>query len=99
VQGAADASGDHAWTLPLHRNYRRFLESTFADVKNAPDKKRGSSIIAALFLQEFVGDGSWAHLDIAGTAYLDRARDYYARIGATGYGVRLLTELGRRLAA
>jgi leucyl aminopeptidase len=99
VQGAADASGDHAWTLPLHRNYRRFLESTFADVKNAPDKKRGSSIIAALFLQEFVGDGPWAHLDIAGTAYLDRARDYYARIGATGYGVRLLTELGRRLAA
>ena len=99
VQAAADASGDHAWTLPLHRNYRRFLESSFADVKNAPDKGRGSSIIAALFLQEFAGEGPWAHLDIAGTAYLDRGRDYYPRLGATGYGVRLLTELARRLSA
>ena len=99
IQAAADASGDHAWTLPLHRNYKRFLDSTFADVKNAPDKKRGSSIIAALFLQEFSGEGPWAHLDIAGTAYLDRPRDYYGRLGATGYGVRLLTELARRLAA
>jgi leucyl aminopeptidase len=99
VQAAADASGDHAWTLPLHRSYRRFLDSTFADLKNCPDKRRGSSIIAAIFLQEFAGDEPWAHVDIAGTAYLDRARDYFPGIGATGYGVRLLTELARRLGA
>ncbi len=97
VRAAAEASGDHAWPMPLHRNYAQFNDSTFADLKNAPDKKRGSSIIAALFLQEFAGEGPWAHLDIAGTAYLDRRRDYWGHIGATGYGVRLLAELARRL--
>jgi leucyl aminopeptidase len=99
VRDAAAASGDHAWPLPLHRSYARFLESGLADVKNCPEKKRGSSIIAALFLERFAGEGPWAHLDIAGTAFLDRARDYYPRAGATGYGVRLLAELARRLAA
>ena len=98
VREAAEASGDHAWPMPLHHTYERHLESSFADLKNAPEKKRGSSIIAALFLQRFAGDGPWAHLDIAGTAFLDRGRDYYPRMGATGYGVRLLTELARGLA-
>jgi leucyl aminopeptidase len=99
VRAAADESGDHAWPMPLHPSYRRFNDSTFADLKNAPEKKRGSSIIAAHFLQEFAGQGPWAHLDIAGTAYIDRTRDYYGRVGATGYGVRLLAELARRLSA
>ena len=98
VLAAAEASGDHAWPMPLHRTYARHLESCFADVKNSPEKNRGSSIIAALFLERFAGEGPWAHLDIAGTAFLDRGRDYYPRMGATGYGVRLLAELARRLA-
>ncbi|MBW3593413.1 MAG: leucyl aminopeptidase, partial [Actinobacteria bacterium] len=59
----------------------------------------GSSIIAARFLQEFAGEGPWAHLDIASTAYLDRSRDYYTTVGATGFGVRLLTELAERTAS
>jgi leucyl aminopeptidase len=95
IRRAAEASGDHAWPFPLHRAYERFLESPYADLRNAPDKKRGSSIIAALFLREFAGAGPWAHLDIAGTAFLDRPRDYYPRVGATGYGVRLIEELAR----
>jgi leucyl aminopeptidase len=97
VRAAAAASGDRAWTFPLDRAYARHLDSVFADVRNSPDKNRGSSIIAALFLREFAGDGPWAHLDIAGTAFLDRPRDYYVTEGATGYGVRLLTELARGL--
>jgi len=96
---AAERSGDHAWPMPLHRSYGRFLESQFADVKNTPDKKRGSSTIAAVFLERFAGEGPWAHLDIAGTAYLDRGRDYYPRPGATGYGVRLIAELATALAS
>jgi leucyl aminopeptidase len=99
VRDAAEASGDHAWPMPLHRSYARHLESLFADVKNCPEKRRGSSIIAALFLERFAGEGPWAHLDIAGTAFLDRGRDYYPRLGATGYGVRLIAELARGLAA
>jgi leucyl aminopeptidase len=99
IEASAEATGDHAWRLPLHERYGRYNDSAFADLKNSSDLKQASAILAAAFLQEFVGDGPWAHLDIAGTAYLERGRgDYYTRLGATGYGVRLLAELARRLA-
>ena len=99
VQAAAEASGDHAWRLPLHERYQRYNDSPFADLKNSSDYRQAAPILAAAFLQEFAGEGPWAHLDIAGTAYLERGRgDYYTRLGATGYGVRLLAELARRLA-
>ena len=99
VLAAADRSGDHAWPLPLHPRYRRYLESTFADFTNTDAKKDGQPATAAAFLQEFVGDGPWAHLDIAGTAYLGQPRgDYLAQPGATGYGVRLIAELALSLA-
>ena len=97
VLEAAERSGDHVWPMPLHPAYARFLDSQFADLKNTPDKKRGSSSIGAAFLERFAGDGPWAHLDIAGTAYLDRGRDYYPRPGATGFGVRLIAELATAL--
>jgi leucyl aminopeptidase len=99
VREAAEASGDHAWIWPLHETYRRYIDSSFADMKNSSEYRQGSPILAARFLEEFVGEGPWAHLDIAGTAYLERGRDdYYDSGGATGYGVRLLAELARRLA-
>ena len=97
VGRAAEASGDHVWRWPAHRSYFRHIESSYADMKNCPEQKRGSSIIAALFLQEFAGEGPWAHIDMAATAFLDRARDYYEDVGATGYGVRLLAELASRI--
>ena len=99
VRAAGEASGDHVWPWPLHDSYFRYLQSPFADMKNTPEKKRGSTIIAARFLQEFAGDGPWAHVDIAGTAYLDRRRDYFSQVGATGFGVRLLTELAEGTAS
>jgi leucyl aminopeptidase len=96
---AAGATGDHAWQLPLHDTYKRLYRSPYADMKNSSDLRQAGSIYAARFLQEFAGDGPWAHLDIAGTAHLDRSRgDYYTQKGATGYGVRLLSELASRLA-
>jgi leucyl aminopeptidase len=100
VHEAAEASGDHAWVWPLHETYRRYIDSSFADMKNSSEYRQGSPILAARFLEEFTGDGPWVHLDIAGTAYLERGReDYYDCPGATGYGVRLLTELARRLSS
>ena len=97
IRAAAEESGDHAWRMPLHETYKRYIESTYADLKNSSDYRQASPILAARFLQEFVGEGPWAHLDIAGTAYLERSRDdYYGAPGATGYGVRLLAELARR---
>jgi leucyl aminopeptidase len=100
IEAAARASGDHAWRLPLHERYHRYNDSAFADLKNSSDYRQASPILAAAFLETFAGEGPWAHLDIAGTAYLERGRgDYYSRLGATGYGVRLLTELARRLSS
>ena len=65
--------------------------------RRCASRSRGSSIIAALCLEQFVGEGPWAHIDMAGTAFLARGRDYYCRMAATGYGVRLLAELAKRL--
>jgi leucyl aminopeptidase len=100
ILGAAEASGDHLWRFPLHPRYRRYVDSTYADMKNSSDLREGSPVLAAEFLQEFAGEGPWAHLDIAGPAFLDRPRgDYLQHPGGTGYGVRLLTELASRLSA
>ena len=100
IRAAGEASGDHVWPWPLHETYRRYIRSRFADMKNSSDYRQGSPILAARFLEEFVGEGPWAHLDIAGTAYLERSReDYYDREGATGYGVRLIAELAGRLSS
>ncbi len=94
IRLAGEASGDHAWPLPLHETYARLIRSDFADMKNASTLRQAGPVYAASFLQEFAGEGPWAHLDIAGTAFLGRGReDYYAGRGATGYGVRLIAGL------
>ncbi len=99
VVAAGEATGDHAWLLPLHRRYRRYVDSTFADLKNSSTMRQAGSALAAEFLKEFAGDGPWAHVDIAGTAFLPRSRgDYLTQPGGTGYGVRLIVELASRLA-
>jgi leucyl aminopeptidase len=96
---AADVSGDHLWRLPLHPRYRRYVDSAFADLKNSSPLRQGSPALAAEFLREFAGDGPWAHVDMAGPAFLDRSRgDYLTQPGGTGYGVRLIVELAESLA-
>lgn len=96
---AGEASGDYAWPWPLHRRYRRLLDSPLADLRNTAGRSFGYPIIAATFLERFVEERPWAHVDIYSTAYLDEERDYFGR-GATGAGVRLLVEfVGRRAAA
>jgi leucyl aminopeptidase len=98
VLAAGTASGDHLWPFPLHRRYRRYVDSSFADMKNSSDLRQGSPALAAEFLKEFVGEGPWAHIDMAGPGFLSRSRgDYLWQRGGTGYGVRLILELARRL--
>ena len=95
---AGEASGDHLWAFPMHPRYRRYADSTYADLKNSSTYRQAGPVYAAAFLEEFAGDGPWVHLDIAGTAYLERSRgDYLRQRGGTGYGVRLLVELAGRL--
>src|SRR5437899_483280 len=98
ILDAAKASGDHTWPFPLHPRYRRYVASTFADLKNSSDLRQGSPVLAAEFLREFAGEGPWAHIDMAGPAFLERSRgDYLTQRGGTGYGVRLIVELAQPL--
>jgi leucyl aminopeptidase len=98
VVDAGNASGDLAWPWPLHPRYRPLIDSTVADLRNTAGKTFGFPIVAATFLQQFAGEGPWAHVDMLGTAFLDEDRgDAFGR-GATGYGVRMLVELAARLA-
>ena len=88
---AGNESGERVWELPLWDDYKKDLESEIADIKNLGGRDAGS-ISAAKFLQEFVGDVPWAHLDIAGTAYGRKHVPYLGK-GASGVGVRLLVAL------
>jgi leucyl aminopeptidase len=100
IVAAGEASGDHAWPFPMHPRYRRYVDSAFADLKNSSDLRQAGAVLAAEFLQEFAGDGLWAHADIAGPAFFERSRgDYLTQRGGTGYGVRLIVELATRLSA
>ncbi|MGN6379651.1 MAG: leucyl aminopeptidase [Gaiellales bacterium] len=94
---SGEQSGEHLWQLPLHDTFRRFINSRVADMANASSQGLAGAPYAARFLQEFAGDGPWAHLDIAGTADLERSRGDEMAKGGTGFGVRLLVELAERL--
>ena len=88
---AGTKSNDRLWRMPLGEAYDRLIDSHIADMKNVGPRE-GGSITAAQFLQRFVDDGvQWAHLDIAGMAWSDKAKPTYDK-GATGFGVRLLDE-------
>jgi leucyl aminopeptidase len=93
VRAAADAAGEDVWPLPLPADLRSSLDSDVADLKNVAAGRWGGALIAGLFLQEFVTDGTpWAHLDIAGPADATDA-DAETRKGGTGFGVRTLLRL------
>jgi leucyl aminopeptidase len=85
---AGEATGEHGWELPLYGPYRKLIDSDVADVKNI-GKRYGGAITAAWFLSEFVGETPWAHVDVAGPAWAEKAGDYWPK-GATGIPVRTL---------
>ena len=88
---AAEESGDKLWRMPLAEPFDRMIDSQIADVKNVGPRE-GGSITAAQFIRRFVDDGvKWAHLDIAGMVWADKAGSTYGK-GATGYGVRLIDQ-------
>jgi len=88
---AAEQSGDKLWRMPLGDAFDRLIDSPIADIKNVGPRE-GGSITAAQFIKRFVDDGvRWAHLDIAGMVWSDKAGSTFDK-GATGFGVRLLDE-------
>jgi leucyl aminopeptidase len=97
VDGAGSTTGELVWRMPLHPEYKEITTGRVADLVNASDKRKAGTIYAGSFLEEFVDGTPWAHIDIAGTAW-DVGRAYTGD-GATGYGVRLLVEVARRLSS
>ncbi|MBA3752390.1 hypothetical protein H0X06_06415, partial [Candidatus Dependentiae bacterium] len=90
---ASEHSGDRLCRLPMDNDYKPAIKSDIADIKNIGSRRyMGGAITAAFFLQNFTGDIPWAHLDTAGTAFGMPDRTYL-RPGATGFGIRLLTDL------
>ena len=89
LTAAAERTSDKLWQLPLEREYRSALDSYVADMKNVGGE--AGAITAALFLEEFVGDTTWAHIDIAGPMWTDSDNGWLQK-GMTGYGTRLLID-------
>jgi leucyl aminopeptidase len=93
---AGETSGDHCWRLPLGTEFSSDLESRIADLRNTGTNRNGGSSKAAAFLEHFKGDSRWVHLDIANTAMPEHDTPTTER-GATGAGIRLVTEALRKL--
>jgi len=91
IAAAGKAVGEHAWRLPLGEAYDKQLNSDAADMKNIGGRE-GGSITAAQFLQRFVNDVPWAHLDIAGVTWNKKGSETAPK-GGTGFGVQLLNRL------
>jgi leucyl aminopeptidase len=88
VIAAGDVEGEPGWELPLHKGYRRLIDSNIADIKNIGNRY-GGAITAAWFLAEFADDTPWVHLDIAGPAFSEKGNDLGPK-GGTGVPVRTL---------
>ncbi|MCW1930550.1 MAG: leucyl aminopeptidase family protein [Candidatus Kerfeldbacteria bacterium] len=101
ITASATATDENLWPLPLVDDYAVFLESKIADLNNLPPVNWAGTTMGAMFLQKFVEKTPWAHLDIAGPAWVDRVVKSYVPEGASGYGVRtflhmLLSLSGKR---
>ena len=93
VEAAAERTGELAWRLPLHAEYKELTKGTVADLTNAAAKRKAGTIYAGSFLEEFVDGKPWVHLDIAGTAW-DVGREYVGK-GRRATGSDLLIDLAR----
>lgn len=91
---ASKRCGQKMWQLPLYDEYKESVKSEIADIKNTGESGKASPSTGAAFLSKFVGDTPWVHIDIAGTAFLEKEHSYLPQ-GATGVPVRTLIEFLR----
>jgi leucyl aminopeptidase len=91
LSAAGEATGEKVWRMPLAKAYDKMIDSKNADMKNI-GARHGGAITAAQFLQRFIKDTTWAHIDIAGTA-MDSGRNDINQSWGSGWGVRLLDRL------
>ena len=95
ISEAGKASDETVWRLPLGPEYDRQIDSPIADMKNIGEGRLAGSITAGQFLQRFVNDTPWCHIDIAGTGMHSGSKDPRKPAFGTGFGVRLLDRLVR----
>ncbi len=95
LQSGQDTN-ERCWRLPLPDDYQKLLKSDFADIHNISNSRWGGAITAALFLKDFTDNNKWAHIDIAGPAYIKK-EEAYCGPGGTGFGVRLFCDLLEKL--
>jgi len=91
IIASGEKTHERCWRMPLPDDYKELLKSDFADMNNISSSRGGGAITAALFLSKFAADTRWAHIDIAGPAYL-KSESAYCGPGGTGFGVRLLSD-------
>jgi leucyl aminopeptidase len=96
LRRAGEETDELAWPLPIHPDHRTKMKSRIADLRNWDEVPYAGASKGAAFLQEFVGDAKWAHIDIAGTAFVKDPKPYDSPM-ATGYGVRLFVEFLEKL--
>jgi leucyl aminopeptidase len=85
-------AGENFWQLPIGKEYSKMIKSDIADIKNIGGGRKAGTIIGAVFIQEFIKDAKWAHLDIAGTAWADDSKPHRSK-GPTAVAVRTLLKL------
>ena len=89
LEKASKETGELIWRMPMEKKYKELNKSHIADVKNISTGKYAGSITAALFLNEFAGKTTWAHLDIAGPSFMEKDTPLIP-YGGAGFGVRLI---------
>lgn len=97
LKRASAITGEAVWEMPMPPQYMEHVKSPIADLKNVGKKGTAGAIAGAMFLKPFAGDTPWAHIDIAGPAYVERETRPDMPYGGTGFGVRLVLEFLARL--
>lgn len=92
IELSGEKTHERCWRLPMPDDYKELLKSDLADLKNISRSRWGGAITGALFLSEFAEKARWAHIDIAGPAYIKKGHGYCGA-GGTGFGVRLFCDL------
>lgn len=92
LQEASQACGERIWELPLHEAFKDKIVSKIADYRNSSPTKSAGTIVAGMFLKEFVGEKPWIHIDIAGIT-VAMGESHYNVPGPTGFGVRMIYQL------
>jgi len=95
LKKSGELTYERVWEMPLFEEYKEYLKSDIADIKNIGGRN-GGLVTAAYFLYEFAGDTPWVHLDIAGTAWAEKEKPYVPK-GASGIGTRLICDIIKEL--